>query len=629
MRRVGQRLPSDRSDGVQTIRYMKIELMTPLTRWLLPYICLAILAGLLLPASGAFPNPIPVPEGAHVALTFTNGMNFVLGDLIEMTKGKDFVLGDVIEMTFTLSNKGASTFEYVTGGDHRGTGFPTRYQFTVVDENGTALSKETRMDMGGMIIPQELKPGEQHLQRLRLQNYVRVDRPGVFTVHVVHDFGWKATRDNPLPVAEAKITIAVPTTEQAEKRVKAIASNYDPLKDNELGPYWSKTDFRYLSHPVYIPALEKQAAVGVVQATEGIQRIPTTNATLALVRLLDSEKTNVVHAAASFLHRRMPPRGPYTLEQVAYTNFWLPEAAEPLRIAAGKLLRSTNVSHVRTGAVIIKDLGASEDGALVLEALAPALREWQLREKPEDNLNSPGAGDPLIAALASLRERGYRAPKNGGLNVILARFLELADTNIVRGNGWEQTLEAFFTQNPPMLREAAVRALPRPPTGKWEKLLLEALSDRDRGVMRQACRTAGESQNAIFTEPLVNIVRTERHEWVVREAGEALTKIGAHWAAADAWLERLADEKLSYDALQFLAKTLERPKSVAGGGKGLSREDRVAMRVKWQHFFSDPERRVLVQSGKPVPVSEDQARDLLSGAFHFSLEDGGRWPALK
>ena len=592
-----------------------MKLTISLSRLLQPQACLAILAGLLLPAAGAFPDPIPVPKGARVTLTFKNGTNFVLGD--------------IVEMNFTLSNVGALPFEYVTGGDYRGTGFPTRYKFTVVDEKGTELSKESWMDMGGLVGPRELKSGEQYLELLRLQNYVRVDRPGVFTVRVVHDFGWKPTPDKPLLVAEAKITIALPTPEQAEKHVNAIAAKYDPIKDNELGPYWPKTDFRYLSHSVFLPALEKQAAAGVVQATEGIKRIPATNATLALVRLLDSEKPNVIHAAASFLHRRMPPRGPYTLEQVAYTNFWLPEAAEPLRIAAGKLLRSTNVNHVRTGAAIIKDLGTSEDGALVLEALAPVLREWQLREKPEDNLHSPGAGDPLIAALGSLRGRGYRAPKNGGLNTILARFLELADTNIVRGDGWEQTLEAFFTQNPPMLREAAVRALPKPPTGKWEKLLLEALSDRDRGVMRQACRTAGESQNPIFTEPLANIVRTERHDWVVREAGEALTKIGAHWAAADAWIERLADEKLSYDALQFLAKTLERPKTFGGGGKGLSREARVAMREKWQRFFSDPERRALAQSGKAVPVSEDQARDLLSDAFYFSLEGGGIWPANK
>jgi hypothetical protein len=216
----------------------------------------------------------------------------------------------------------------------------------------------------------------------------------------------------------------------------------------------------------------------------------------------------------------------------------------------------------------------------------------------------------------------------------MARFLELADPKVPRSEGWEQVLDAFFTQNPPMLREAAVRALPKPLTGKWEKLLTEALNDRDRGVMRQACITAGASRNSTFTEPLANIVRTERHEWVVRAASEALTQMGSHWAATDAWIERLADEKVYFEGLGFLASKLEHPNGGRGGpgfsGRtDLPRESRVAMRGKWQRFFSDKERRALVQSGQLVPVSEEQARDLFSGAFQLTLEGGKIWPAEK
>ncbi|MCX6904592.1 MAG: HEAT repeat domain-containing protein [Verrucomicrobia bacterium] len=569
----------------------------------------------------------PVPDGARVALTLACGSNFVLGE--------------VIEMTFLLSNAGPEPFHYETGGDYRGTGFPTRYKFTVTDENGAALSKETWMDMGGLSGPRELKPGEANAQLLRLQNYVRVNRPGLFTIRVVHDFGWKAAGEKPLPVAEARITITLPTKEQAAERVRAILASQEPLKENELGAYWHQTEFRYLSHPVFLEALEKQAAAGEVRAMEGLERILTTNATLSLGRLLSSANTRVVHAAALFLSRRMPPRivGGYPRrpfgyftddEAAAATNLWVPQAVEPLRLAAGKLLQSTNVSYVRTGAFIIETIGLSEDAALVLEALGAALKEWSIREKPEDNiLNAPGAGDALIAALAGLRERGYRAPRNGGIAVIMAGFLELADPALPRRDGWEQTLEAFFTQNPPMLREAAIRALPKPPTGKWEKLLLEALDDRDRGVMRQACITAGESQNPVFTVPLANIVRTERQRWVVSAASEALTKLGGHWAATDAWIERLTDESLWHEAMSFLVDKLEHPKSSGAGSNRPSREGRVALRQKWQQFFSDRARQALVQAGKPVPVTEEEARDLLGGAFSVNLGGNQSWPAQK
>jgi hypothetical protein len=51
------------------------------------------------------------------------------------------------------------------------------------------------------------------------------------------------------------------------------------------------------------------------------------------------------------------------------------------------------------------------------------------------------------------------------------------------------------------------------------------------------------------------------------------------------------------------------------------------MRQKWQTFFADQKRQALVQSGKPVPVTEVEARDLLGGSYSLSLEGGKSWPA--
>jgi hypothetical protein len=75
---------------------------------------------------------------------------------------------------------------------------------------------------------------------------------------------------------------------------------------------------------------------------------------------------------------------------------------------------------------------------------------------------------------------------------------------------------------------------------------------------------------------------------------------------------------------------LEHPKNAGYGGRNdLPREARVSLRHKWQEFFQDAERRELVQLGKPVPVTEDKARDLFSGCFHFSIEGGKSWPPEK
>lgn len=573
-------------------------------------------------------DTLPVPEGARASLIFTGSQNFILGD--------------VIEMTFVLSNTGKAAFQYETGGDYRGTGFPTRYRVTVGDETGAALLAESWLgEMGGISGSRELKPGSEYRESLLLQNYARVNRPGVFTVRIIHDFGWKATKDKPLPLAEAKITVILPLAEQALQRVNAVAMAQAPLKENQLGKSWHKTDFRFLNHPIFLPALAKVTEAGQVSALEGINRIESPETMPALMRLLDSKDLDIVHAAALFAGRRIPPQmigghlrmcGWYgsPQEAAAYSAFWIPEAAEPLRVAARRLLRSSKTEQVRTGAFIVEFIGQPDDGAVVLEALGSIMTEWKVRSHPEDNiLDAPGAGNALIDALMGLRERGYRAPA-GGVNAILAQFLELADPNVPRREGWEQSLEAFIDQNPPMLREAAVRALPQPVAGKWEKLLTKALNDEDRGVMLRACEVAGDSGNPAFTEALANIVRTEQQRFLVAAASDALTKLGAHWAATDAWIERLADENLSYQGLLFLAAKLEHPKRGGGSSGRLAlRDARVAMRAKWQLFFSDPIRRTLVQSGKPVPVTEAQARDLFSGAFQLEIGDGKSWPAEK
>ena len=134
-------------------------------------------------------GPHRAGEGARVSLVFD--------------AGNTFVLGDVIELDFVLSNAGTSAFTYGTGGDYRGTGFPTRYRWSAVDESETPLMLEPSQDLGGLGGPRTLAPGAEYRERLRVQHYVRVTRPGTFTLRVTHDFGWRATDERPLPVATA------------------------------------------------------------------------------------------------------------------------------------------------------------------------------------------------------------------------------------------------------------------------------------------------------------------------------------------------------------------------------------------------------------------------------------------
>lgn len=296
-----------------------------------------------------------------------------------------------------------------------------------------------------------------------------------------------------------------------------------------------ETPYRYVAHPVYLNGLEELAASGRLEAFEGIDRIQTLDGTRSLTRLLSSENMDVVHASALFLIRRMPvrtvdgvPRAwrwwPTPEERAPYEALWLEDARAPLLEAGRKLVRSAEVEHVQTGAFVIESLGTPEDAALVIEALATTMRGLRNREGADADIIGTGAADGLIAALAGLRERGYRAPRSGGIGVVLAQLLEWAEPGAERRPGWEDMLEAFIAQQPHLLRQAALRALPTPTAGsRWERVLLAALDDRDLGVLN----------------------------------------------------------------------------------------DRMA----------------LVQAGQPVPVTEDEARDLFGGLFAFTLEGNREWPA--
>jgi len=131
-------------------------------------------AAWLLPRALATAQSRPqVPEGARVALVFD--------------AGNTSTLGDVIELDFVRSNVSTTAFTYGTGGDYRGT-VPTRYKWSAVDESGTPIPLEGIQTFGGLVGgfggPRALAPGNQYRERLRVQNYIRITRPGTFTLRV-------------------------------------------------------------------------------------------------------------------------------------------------------------------------------------------------------------------------------------------------------------------------------------------------------------------------------------------------------------------------------------------------------------------------------------------------------------
>jgi hypothetical protein len=79
------------------------------------------------------------------------------------------------------------------------------------------------------------------------------------------------------------------------------------------------------------------------------------------------------------------------------------------------------------------------------------------------------------------------------------------------------------------------------------------------GVCRAACTAAGASGNPEFLRPLLDLIATEHHEWLLREASRAAESLEAGFELLEVWAERLADQRLYPLALDALQAVLEVP----------------------------------------------------------------------
>ncbi|OAI56298.1 hypothetical protein AYO49_04560 [Verrucomicrobiaceae bacterium SCGC AG-212-N21] len=587
-------------------------------RWALGCTASLFLAGNTPAAETSTPR---APDGVSASLEFEGGTSYSVGELITCT--------------FVVKNNGKETITFTTSGLTFGAPYPMTCRVTAANAAGKELPAENWN--GGFFCGSgwcdvtEVRPGSGFRTVLRLQNHVQLNHAGEFRVRASHEVGWKGTPDRSILVADAKITLTEPDTVLAARLVNAAGDRTPKQASDQLGAPSHDTEFRFFYHPVFLPALEFAAAKGQIHAFEGIHRIPNHEATRALIRLLNSDQMEVVHGAALFLTCRMPSRIVNDRERMAwwggptfenYNALWLPEASDPLRAAAAKLIASPEIRHQQTAGLVFEYLGKDDDGPLVVNALGAMLKESKVRIDPNSDMQSlPGAGDALVGALAGLRDRGCRVMRTGpGDGYFMAILLEYADPNVPRRKDWEQIVDAFFDQGHPLLTEAAIRALPKPPLTRWRSRLLESLEAKDLGIVRQACITAGESRDPVFVRPLDAIMRTEQNEWVLRSASESLWQIGARWEATDAWIERLADEKVFEAAIRHLTKRLESLDAYGWSGS-VPRSKRIDMRERWREFFADQKRRDLVQADKPVPVTRAELRGLCDDVVSWAIKE--------
>ena len=558
-----------------------------------------------------------VPTGAVVRLEFVR---------------PEFFLGENVVFHFILENTGPQEFSCSTGGDYRGASRSLRFQVTATDETGHMVEDPDpdQFCMGGIGGARKLKPGENSSFDLALARYCDIVQPGRYTIRAKHDFGWTEA-ERKWPVGEAVVKFRLPTTAEAEHI----------LTDLEQQPP-DKANYGCLRQPVFLESLLRRARAGNPRALEGIGSIPTPAATAALIELASAADTNLALTAALTLNRRLPDpefTGQLPGRSCFRTNAlksrqrlaaqaWEPKFAGAVRAVADKFLARGDARAIDCGAFMIEAVGTTNEAPAVLAALNRTLESLvNPRREPKDNiLNDPQPVPELRRALLSLQMRGFALGKGlSGQAQFFAYFTMLEGAPLPRPADWLQLLEVFGDNCRYPVREAAVRSIPQPVSAECFPFIRQRLTDQDLGVSRVACDWAGKSGQREFLKPLLEIIATENHKWLVAQACQAAFELGGGFDLLTTCADRLSDEHLQSVALDCLQSVLEGLPGSSSGRTDLTRAERLALRRHWQEFLAA--HAAELRQGKKFKIGDPAVKPELFGrAKAWQMPDGRYWP---
>ncbi|PAW76902.1 MAG: hypothetical protein B9S32_13315 [Verrucomicrobia bacterium Tous-C9LFEB] len=473
----------------------------------------------------------PVPAGAKLVLT---------------SDQPEYFLGENILITFTLTNEGKEPFIISVGGDYRGTGYQLRYRFTVLDEKGQTLPNPfpDAVNFGGVLQGYEILPGESFETSLALMQYWQFDTPGLYTIRVTHDLGWDATTGK-LPVGEIKLRLKMPNAEEAEKVVKAmeVLPEQKALHMNQKHPNYE--DWHCLRYPVYLKPVLQRAKFRQLKTLDAIGSIPTPEATQALITLVRESNWEYRTKAAELLARRLPePQRSSRLKNRWYFNLkrqqhleklaqqsWKPSLQDEVRALALEWIRNPDSKAVALGARMLQCVEKTEDAPQIFEALERALSAtFSSRSGATDNiLNFPSPIYELLSATELLYDKGYELKPDGQART-LAYFDYLA---VIRPpempEDWLTTMDIHASSGSYAIREMALYSMPQPAPDSCVKYVKLGLKDSDLGVVQAACRMAGTSKRSELLQPVLDVLRTSHHRWLMQAAADAAVTLNGQY----------------------------------------------------------------------------------------------------
>jgi phage tail protein X len=549
---------------------------------------------------------------------------------------QEYFLGENVLLHFILENTSDKPFEADFGGDYRGATRPLRFKVTATDESGRMAEDPNPSGFcgGGFGGARKLNPGEKFIQSLPLMRYRRILQPGRYTIHVTHDYGWKEG-ERKRPVGEISLAFRMPTPDEAEAVVAAM-ENLPLNPNNSCGERAQNyADFTALCQPIYLKPLLRRAEKGDLNALEGICWIASSDATKALIELVTNANPKLALEAAKTLSIRLPDPAldstngfggfpPFTREarRQLVQNSWDAKLAPAVRSLATNHLAHSETAEVAAGAFMIQAVGTTNEAPAVRAALDRVLDPLvRPRRDPNDNiLDQPEGVRELLNAMNILHSRGYTIDEDhlSGQGAFLLYFTWLANQPPPRPGRWLELLNVFGENCRYPTRVAALNSIAEPVPDDCIAFVKARLADDDLGVVRAACTVAGKSGNKDLLRPLLEIIATEHHEWLLREGTDAAKRLGAGFDLLDVWADRLAEEHICHLALENLDTIVERKRDSWLDQTGLTatRGDRIALRHQWKAFLAKHADEI--RQGKKFKVDDPALTPALIGRARMS-----------
>lgn len=218
----------------------------------------------------------------------------------------EVVWGEPLTLTMTVTNIGDADFEFMFGGDYRGSGRHDRIKILVTDSEGNELvdPKANALDFGGISSYELVTPGGASFSRaIALDDFRTIPGPGKYSVSCRYALDEPHTnKEGPKkPVIESsfRFTILERTPERVAAVLDELQATIADTEDRQLNDIM--TSIARFGRDDAVPRLEHYAKFGTApQRTAAVSALPIIDTEVALNVVLPQlvAREAVIRAAA-------------------------------------------------------------------------------------------------------------------------------------------------------------------------------------------------------------------------------------------------------------------------------------------------------------------------------------------